>query len=360
MAMSSPSTNQSLVNKGKDCIMVAKSALDDIGSGRKQMAVKKLSTLQRDSSDIAHEAEKLAERLEAVEKYYQHKDAEILREIGELVRNESEKKREKSEEESELAARQSVLRDNQQRLSFAKNRLRVAKQKLQEAEEREEKIRLGCATVGEVLTLGPVGRIIGIGQIGDLASGAIAQLIISCRGEEKDARDALNRRLDDLNSVNSAVEESERRVSYVVSQITSMAKQIESLKQQRHYCQEKVGIVRNLIAVAKQSIQFWLLFKQLSEHGIDRTALLQKIVSMATGKKNSNTILQSRSSQRIARSFVEAWEEMESTALYGGPNHILKIEYRCSRCSIQYTALPYVDGSSFICMECHTKYALKN
>ena len=39
------SGHHSLVKKGKDCVAVAKNALDDIGSGREEMALKKLSAL---------------------------------------------------------------------------------------------------------------------------------------------------------------------------------------------------------------------------------------------------------------------------------------------------------------------------
>ena len=113
------SDHHSLVKKGKDCVAVAKNTLDDIGRGRREMALQKLSALQRDGGSLADAAEQLAKRLEAVEKHYQQKDAEVLREIGDtdLNRRESELKNQKSREESQLAAYQNVLQDNQNRLS---------------------------------------------------------------------------------------------------------------------------------------------------------------------------------------------------------------------------------------------------
>ena len=334
------SGHHSLVKKGKDCVAVAKNALDDIGSGRKEMALEKFSALQRDGSYLADAAEQLAERLEAVEKYYQRKDAEVLREIGDLGKTESELKRQKGEEASRLAANQKVLKDNQNRLSSEEDRLQDAEQKLRDAKKGGEKnVRVG-AIVGAVA----------FGLVGAAAGAGIGAIINAFSNEEKDAQDAVNRCRNDLDSARSAVNASRRRISDVESQIRSLAERIEHMKQLRLLSQQKLDKIRPFIVLVKKSVHFWLLFKQISEHGVDRTALLQKIVTRAAEKGDDYRALQSRSSQHIADTFIEVWEEMEC----GGPNDILLIEYRCSRCGVQCTALPYVDGSEFICMDCHS------
>ena len=350
------SDHHSLVKKGKDCVAVAKNTLDDIGSGRKEKALEKLSALQRDGSSLADAAEQLAKRLEAVEKHYQQKDAEVLREIGDLNRRESELKNQKSVEESQLAAHQNVLQDNQNRLSSEEDRLRDAERKLRNAREEEKKIQIGSTVGGAVLGLftGGVGLLVGAA-----AGAGIGAIINDCRREERDARDAVSRRRNDLDSARSAVNASQGRISNVQSQISSLTNQIEYMKQQRLQSQKKIDEIRPVIVFVKKSVHFWLLFKQMSEHGADRTALLQKIVTRAA-EKGDYQALQSKSSQRVAGTFIEAWEELETTAEHGGPNHLLEIDYRCSRCSTQCTALPYVNGSAFVCMECYSQYALKN
>ena len=363
--MSDPSSHHSLVKKGKDCVAIAKDALDDISNGREKMAIKKLSDLQRDSRFLGDAAEQLAGRLEAVDKYYQNEDAEISRKIGELARKESEVQRQRNEEESRLAAHQSVLRDNQDRLFSAEVRLRDAEHKLKKAQEEERKIELACKAGGAIFGGAP-GYVVGAG---------IASMINSYRSEERDAHDACNRCFRDLNSASSAVNESQERITTVTSQIVILNKNIDCMKLQSRDLQNKISVTRCFIALAKDSVQFWLLFKQFSEHGVDRTALLQKIVTRAAKTRNdkalqstsdkalqstSDKALQSKSTQRIANTFIDAWEEMETTAECGGQNHILKIKYRCSRCNVQCSALPHLDGSALVCMECHSKYALKN
>ena len=333
------SGHQLLVKKGKDCVAVAKNALDDIDNGREKMALKKLSALQRDGNSLADAAQQLAERLEAVEKHYQQKDAEILREIGDLSRRESELKRQKSEEESRLAAYQKILEDNRNRLSAEEDKLEDAERKLKNAKKEEDKnIKVG-AIIGGVL----------LGFVGAAAGAGIGAIINACKQEEKEAQNAVDRLRSDLDRARSAVKESLNRISNVESQIKILGEQVERMKPQCLQSQKKLDEIRPLIVVVKESVYYWLLFKQLSEASVDRTAVLQKIVTRAAEKRDGYQALQSKSSQHFSDTFIKVWEEME----YGGPNHILLIEYECSQCGIQCTALPYIDGSDFICMECH-------
>lgn len=195
--------------------------------------------------------------------------------------------------------------------------------------------------------------------VGAVAGVGIGAVVNACRDEEKDARATVGCRSSDLENAHSAVNESQRRVSNIESQIKNKIKEIENKKQQRLQLHKRVDEIKARIVLVKKLVEFWLLFKQISEHGVNRTELLQKIATRAT-EKGDYRALQSKSSQRIANTFIEAWEEMETTAEHGRSNHILEIEYRCSQCSLQYTTLPNVDGSTLVCMKCHSKLALKN
>ena len=334
-----------LVNTGKDCIAVVKHALDDIRSGREEMAIKRLSALQRDSVILADAAERLAIRLEAVEKHYQNKDAEMLSEIGNLNGKESQLKIEKSEEEGKLSAQLDKLQDSKDQLSSAEDELREAEDKRTEAEENERKIQIRSTVIG-LFVLGPIGAAVGAG---------IGAIVNACRKEEEKARAAVKRRRSDLDDAHSAVNENKKRISNVVSQVKSLTEQVERMQQKRSEVHKKVEEIRGLIVLVKKSVAFWLLFKQISEHGANRTTLLQRIVTGAA-EKGDYRALQSKSSFRIANTFIEAWEEMETTVEYGGPNHILEIEYKCSRCGVQHIALPHVDNSTLVCAKCHNKY----
>ena len=350
------SGHYSIVKKGKDCIAITKNALNDISSGREEMAIKKLSALQKDGNFLAEAAKELAEWLEAVDQHYQGKDEELLRQIGNLHGQESQLQSQQNVEQSQLTAQQNVLYDNESRLSSAEGNLRDAERKRRKAEEEEKNIQIGSTVGGALLGLftGGAGFLIGAA-----AGAGIGAMVNACRDEEKDAQAVVNRRRSDLESARSAVNESQRRISNIESQIRSLTQQIEHKKQERQQLHKKLDEIRAMVIFVKKSIEFWLLFKQTSEHGVNRPELLQKITTRAAEKKDYR-ILKSESSQDIAKTFIEAWVEIETIAEDGGSNHILEIEYRCSRCSLQYTALPYVDHSVLVCIECHSKYALQN
>ena len=181
---------------------VVKRALDDIRSGREHMAIKKLSALQKDGTFLADAAEKLAKRLEAVEKYYQNIDAEMLREIGNLNQKENELKSKKSEEECKLSAQLNKLQNSKDRLSSAEDDLREAEHKRRKAEENEKSIQI-ASIVGGIFTLGLVGAAVGYG---------VGAIVNACRKEEEEARAAVNRRRSDLDDAQSAINDNNRRI----------------------------------------------------------------------------------------------------------------------------------------------------
>ena len=299
----SDSDHQAIARRGRDCVALARDAKDDIEGGRKEMALNKLSTLQRDGSFLAGVAKQLVEKLEEVDKHYQQKDAEILREIGDLSRRENELKSQKSGEESQLAAHQRVLQDNQNGLSSEENRLRNAEQKLRNAREEENNIKKGSTVGGALLGLFTGGISFAVGAAAGAGIGAI---INDCRRVEKGAQDAVNRRRNDVDSAQSAVSASRSRISNTESQIRSLTAQIEHMKQQCLQSHKKAGEVKALIIFAKKSIQFWSQFKKIAEDGVNRTALLQKLVTMADEESGYS----SDSSQHVANALIEAWENI--------------------------------------------------
>ena len=336
------------MKKVKDCNAVVKNVLDDIASRKEEMALKKLLTLQKDGIFLVDATEKLAEWLEAVDKHYQIEDAELLRQIGDLNQQEDQLKSQKRSYENDLAAQQNVLSDNQNNLSSAEDSLRDAEHKRRRAEEEEkERMLTGSRSIKG-------GALLGLLTGADLAVGAaagagIGATVNACKDEEKDARAVVNCHRNGLDNARTLVNEG---ISNIESQIRSKTIEIECKKQQHLQLHNERNKIKAIIVLVKKSVEFWLLFKQISEHGVNRTELLQKIVTRATEKGNYQA-LQSKSSQRIATTFIEAWEEMETMAEQGGSNHILENTYKCSQCTQQYTDLPYVYRSTLVCLRCY-------
>ena len=345
------SSHNSLVKKGKACISVVRNALDDIENGRKQMGLQKLSSVQKDGELLVYAAEQLAERLEAVERYFLEKDSEILRETDALAKREAQLKSQKCGEESQLAAQQSILQDNEDRLSSAEENLRDAERKRRKA-EKDENSRLGkTVAVSAVVGLFTFG--IGGAVVGAAAGMGLGAIVNSCREDEEKAQSIVNRCRNDRDNARFNVNESERRVSSVKSQIANLTIEIERMTRQRQQSHKKVDNVRSLIVIVKKSVSFWKLFQQSAEHGVERTDLLRKLVTMAANREQYQTVIQSESSQ-----FIDVWEEIVAKVENDGLNHLVEIAYRCTQCRVHCNALPYIADTRFVCIKCHSEYAL--
>ena len=342
------SSQTSLVEKGKRCVVAASEVLKYIEMGQTVDANSKLMSLQKDAAVVANEADKLAKRLEAVDKHYQEMDAELHCQVGQLGVQEERVKTEKINSESNLAGQRSVLCDKESQLSSADSDLRRAEGKLREAIKEEKTIQIGSAVGGAVLGLftGGIGLLVGAG-----VGAGIGAIVNSCRDEEKDARSARDRRRSDLDSAKSAVQSSESKVSSLASEINRLALDIQRLEQQRQEIHKNRSEIKAAIPVLKYSTQFWLLFKQLSEDAGNRSTLLNKIVNKAH-QRGSSEILQSNGGERTKNTFFEAWESL-GVAAADGSNHMFSIDYICVKCRTACKALPFLSGLDFICSTCH-------
>ena len=338
-----------IVRRGKNCLQVVTDVLTEIKSGNSMGANSKLHSLKQDAGILEREADKLVQRLEAVDKNYQKNDEDLSSQVGELGVRENQLNSEKHNIESTLAGQQSVLRDKESQLSSAESNLQAAERKLQSAIEEEKNIQVGATVGGALLGLftGGVGLLVGAG-----VGASIGAIVNACRDEEKDARSARNRRRDDVESAKSAIRQSESRISSLQAEISSLSSQICSLKQQRSQLHKRRGEIKTAIPIIKTSTEFWWMFKELSKEGADRTTLLEKIVAKANEKGDYRS-LQSRASQRTASTFFEAWEEIESMASEGVSNHMFSIDYTCVKCSTRCNALPHLSGSDLVCSSCY-------
>ena len=342
--------------KGSKCVAVVQSALEDLKKGRSKDASKKLCKLKEDSGQLAAEAQQLANRLNRVEQHYICEGEAIQKEIGDLGCREEQLQRDMRNEETNLQSNQRVLWDNESKLRSARSEVEEAQRKLQRAEDKEgDDVKTG-AIIGAIVGL----PFFGVGAIAGAALGAgIGGIVEACKDEVREASDRLDRRRNDEERARSAVTESERRVANIRSQISGMQRKIGELKRKQQTYYEKVQDVKSSIVLLKESIEFWRLFQQASEHGQQRSTLLKRIVDKAN-EKGEYIVLSSRGSKRVATTFLEAWESLESMAAEGR-SHILQIDFRCTYCSNNYTALPYVDKDSrFVCSQCGPRHAIMN
>ena len=233
------------------------------------------------------------------------------------------------------------------RLTDARNTLSNAQRKRREKEKEEKIIPTGSIVGGIIVG----GVIIGVPTLGiETLAGAVmgaaegadlATLINDLKEAEKKAARQVKLCESECSSANASISASQQSISSFQSSISCLSAEIEQMKRQHLKYNKDAGELKEVIAFLWESVQFWKMFKQVTDYGVNRTEVLQRIVDK-TREKADLQILQKGASQRIAATFLEARESMEAIAVEGGTKYMPQIDFKCSHCSGNHTALPYV------------------
>lgn len=337
-----------VVEKGKHCIAVVANVLEKMEQGQLQEASQELDTVKNDGIDLTKEAEVLVKRLEPVESHYKCREEEIMRKIGELGRKEEELNGRIRSTEATLDGRKRQLQAHNDHLSNARSRLQSARENRRRAERRADEARVKGGFFGAAVGLlvgGPVGLV--VGAAGGTGVGHLIEA-----DHERDAEREVSRCERECRSAENSVRGSENAISSIRTEIASLRSQVDSLQQSRDACHRDRDEIKGAIVFLKQAAHFWSDFTIAAQEGTDRTDLLRKLVDKARQKEDLG-ILKCRGSQTIANSFIEAWECIGEMVKEGSSNHVFQIEFQCKCCMKSKTALPYVEGSDFICNTCY-------
>lgn len=345
----------SLATKGKDCVAVARKTVKEINQGKAKDASVKLDGLKKQGTKLAEEAEGLAKRLEKVQEYNQKQEEETQRKIGEYGRREQDLQSQMNDIQANLSSQRSILEAKRSDLSQAQNSLSNAERKRREKEKEADATRTGAAVLGGVVGVltGGIGGLI----VGAAAGAGVGQILNELREHEARAQREVDRCRSECSNAESSIRASEQQISSIQSQISSLSSQMTHMKQLRLKYHEEAGKYREAIVFLQDAVHFWLLFKQLSDHGVDRASLLQKIVDKAESKTDLS-LLQRGATERVATTFLDTWEELESMAEDGGSQRMFQIEFKCTKCNENYTDLPYVKQNEAICKHCYHQHAL--
>ena len=87
--------------------------------------------------------------------------------------------------------------------------------------------------------------------------------------------------------------------------------------------------------------------KELKDRWIDAEVSVQML-----------SLVSEHVSKRVATTFLDTWEELESMAKDEGSQHKFQIEFKCTKCNGNYIDLPYVKQNEVICKHCYHQHAL--
>jgi chromosome segregation ATPase len=309
-------TTLAMVKKGKDCIAMAETIYSDLTKGCVDNVEQKLKGLEGDAEELVKHARDRVKEAGKVEEQYKQESRDIQRKIGELELQKEELKQCKPGLEATLRFKQQFQEQVSNDLSSAESRLRDAKYELGRAQRQQTNRVGGGATIGAL-----IGTLIlpGMGTVIGAAAGAGAGLAVN----DSEVKEAQNR-VDDCrrryNDAQAEVSKANSAVSDIQSQIQSVTSQCQTLERQCEQYNEKAKKMKEALMLFLEALKFWKKFQDISKHGANCTAQLQRIISIAKAENKEEDL-----KWLNGKSFLDAWVMIE-TKCEQGVDFIFQIE----------------------------------
>ena len=278
--------------------------LADITAKRLDGTEEKLEDIKRIGNELAEHSEQRARDIEKVEEKYRQKIKEIQREIGETGCQLEKRETLECDLETTLSGKQDKFIEEQRTLFAAERELREAERKLRDANIKARRQK------GEGELLG-IKVLITTGTNVEATAGASASGFFS--GDVEAARRKVGRRQEQVQRAELDVSTTRKDLSDIEEKITTLSQQCGDLEEQKLQYNEEAKKMKEAVLFFRRAAMYWKEFQQISEHSIDRTALMQKIIHKAKEKEDLSW-LHSDTTMEI---FLKAWEVVEAKYVEG-------------------------------------------
>ena len=148
---------------------------------------------------------------------------------------------------------------------------------------------------------GPIGTIIGAAA-GASAAGVFSSNVDAARNKVRRCREQVQRAQSDVNSTRKQLSDTE-------TQIACLSQQCGELEKQQSQYNDEAEIMKEAVLFFLRAAVYWIEFHQISEHGVDHTALMQEIIHIMTKEKDLSWLGEK---MKIGLTFLEAWEIIET------------------------------------------------
>jgi chromosome segregation ATPase len=301
------SENQ-LVLKGQACIVAARSAYDLIYTQKNMgKAAECLSALREDAVELQGVAEKNKESSATKERELEEEIDRLTKEKDGYDLTVSRLNEERRNEEYRLSQQRQTLSNAESDLCDARSMLADAEADLRRAREKEAATMTTAVTTGLVVglfTFGIGGVIAGAG-----VGAGIAALINEIEGRVDKAKSRIRSRESDVSSAQNAISSTQQSLSNIQCRISDYNGRITTNERRMMELHKKISENKPSLAVHRQALELWGLLAQASENAAGSTKRLGEILQKADKKQNMK-IVRSNGTVTIAKSFVEAWEEI--------------------------------------------------
>jgi chromosome segregation ATPase len=303
--LSSLSGSLDIVVKGRLCIEVVENTVQALISGEGEKATTHLQSLQAESQYLEEHAESRIELLKGVRDGFQ---SEIRKQIAECSLKKTTLESEKKNTEASLYKKQKDLEYGRNEISQARDELGRATDQAKHHAGRYGWIGAGLGTITGSCPAGLGGAAVGfvVGGIGGKLVDYLGGLDLE-RAVEK-AQHRVRDTEQTFMISEKAVRDTEQLISKQEKEIADLTVEIESKKSQFDRETEQI---REAIDFHTQAANLWGMVSTSAEDCSVNS--LKTIIAEATEKK-SWKILRSDGTLLAEASFLEAWEEVETTA----------------------------------------------
>ena len=329
-----------IVVRTENVIAVIAQAITALESGDVSTGYQRFGDAKRSGISIMRETEYLLERVSAVERHYKEQEEAKSREIGDLYKKETETQQKKEGKLALMRSKESDLRQAQSELNSANARLDDARRRKEEAERKKNASMAGAAAF-TLFTLG-------LGAPALAGAAVFVAMAADASSDENKAKGDIYNARTKISPCEAYVSQYRGQIHQLENEIATLSQQICQLKSEREKIHAQRGEVIDIIKHLRDVLYFWKEFGQLTEHGTDRAALLERLSEYLTQHNALTTNI-----PRHVQSCISSWERVEEK-LETANNHIFFIDFTCQFCHNSFHSLPHLRDGNFCCIDCFT------
>lgn len=296
-------------------------------------ALKCLSLTNEGGKSLKTKLDSILKRLERLEQYNKKIEAEYYNQLKDLQYDDSRLRSRKSELEQNIAGKEACICETERELNNARDDMNAARRERNRAQEEYDKVKTfwWVPIYGQVLL--------------------INELIQDNAGKADEAQRRMNRYDREISDLNSDIRSFRNDLSILNSSIHSIQSSLDSCNRKINEIQANIGNITSAIAEVLDAKVYWTESVHETQAANEKTAFMQRLVEC--GKEKPSRFTSSKATDTQVKIYGSSWERVEYVLSEAFLNKI-STTFRCTRCNITKTSLPYIDSSDkFICEDCY-------
>ena len=290
-----------LLQKGKQCLTLARDIYAGILSG-KLVPDSVMSELHSYGTELEANAERNAESAERNAKECKSMMEQLQLEESNISLQEQELNRQLDTTKAQLCNQQAKFDVMRNRLTGAEEELQCAERKLKEAQTIANASGVTASVVGALL-FGLIGAV-----AGNVLGGSIAALVL----DTEHARHKLQQCSEECRREETEVMAIDFKIHSLQCKIDAISRETAWKKQQCANFHRKATEMKEITVFYQKLAYMASMFKLVCEKGVNRIALLQRLIAISEERQVEYAFVQSRGALSVTMSLLEVWEAIDN------------------------------------------------